>query len=413
VLIASLALVAALLMLPALRAHAALYWTGGFGLARANTDGSEFDYQFIAPSSNGPFVSYAGCEGVAVSGSHIYWSEPGRGTIARSGVDGSGTNSDFITGLENPCGLAVDDTSVYWAEEGGGTIGRADLEGHEVDRDFVSGVASPCGVAVGGGYLYWTSASDLSMYRMPLPGGISQKIYKGGESFELCGVALDATHVYWGGFGESIGRAQLDGSNPEPSFITGVERPCGIALQGSRIYWTRNSSPGAVQGADLEGSHAVRTIVEDSGGSPCGIAADDLTLTPSPPAQPFPSHAISFRRARHGTRSPVTFIRIKFPQAGSVAIRTGSAVRWRILPPGPAALTLSGPEERLLKVWPAAGNPSATRLRARLRRRGKAQVSVSIHFSAQDGTASTKRKWLLIVDRRGHQGPRPSVSRSS
>lgn len=393
---AAVALVAVLMLLPP-GAHAALYWTAGWGLSRANMDGSEFDNQFIPPDLTGPFVSYAGCEGAAVDASHLYWAEPARGAIARANLDGSGVEYDFLAGLENPCGIAVDATSIYWVEEKGGTIAKADLDGSNVDRGFISGVAAPCGVAVGGGYLYLTAEHYLA--RVPVSGGIPQRIYEGDESFDFCGVAVDATHVYWGGFGESIGRAELDGSHPEPSFITGVERPCGVALQGSRIYWTRNESPGAIEGTDLEGSHVPETIVDHPGGDPCGIAADSTTLVPSPPPPPPPPTEISFRGSRHGTRSPATFVRIEFPQAGSFTVRTGAAVDWRILPHDSAALTLSGPEERLLEVWPARGSRSAEALRARLRRTGKAQVWISVHFSPRDGASSIKRKWLFLVDR--------------
>jgi len=388
----------AAVVLQAGRAHAALYWPNGFGLARSNADGSEFDDQFIEPDRTGPFVDSAGCQGVAVDASHLYWSEPGRGSIARANLDGSGVEYDFIAGLENPCGIAVDGTSIYWAEEKAEAIARANLNGGELDRSFIAGTAEPCGVAVGDGYVFWTTGHYLD--RLSLSGGVPQRIYEGDESFDFCGVAVDATKVYWGGFGESIGRAGLDGSHPEPSFITGIERPCGIALQGSRIYWTRNFPPGAIQGTDLNGGHVAETVIDRTGGDPCGIAADSTTLTPPPPPPAIPSHVISFWHTRHGAHSPVTFIRIKFPQAGSFTVRTGPAVRWRILSGAAAAWTLLGPEERLLKVWPAAGSRSAKALRARLRRTGRAQVPVSVHFLAEDGNASTKRQWLFLLDRR-------------
>lgn len=394
---ASLALATMLALLPAC-ADAALYWSNGWGVARSNMDGSEFDGRFIPANTTGPFSSYAGCQGVAVDASHVYWAEPGRRSIGRASLDGSGVEYDFLGGLENPCGIAVDGTSIYWAEEGGGTIAKADLDGGGIDRDFVDGIVNPCGVAVGSGYLYWTAEHYLA--RMPLSGGIPERIYEGDSTFYLCGVAVDSNHVYWSGFGESIGRADLDGSRPEPSFITGIERPCGIALEGSRIYWTRNDLPGAVLGTDLEGSHVVETIVDRPGGGPCGIAADSTTVTPPPPPPPVLSHVFSFRGTRHGTRSPATFIRIRFPQAGSFTVRTGPAVRWRILSRAPAPLTLSGPEVRLLKLWPGAGNRSAKALRARLRRTGKAQVRIDVRFSAQDRAISTKRKWLFLIDRR-------------
>lgn len=394
VLIAVVALVAVLL-LPTC-ARAALYWPTSDGLARANADGSEFDRQFIPAGPAGPLAESAVCQDVVVDASHLYWSEPGRGAIGRSNLDGTGVEYDFITGLENPCGIAADATSIYWTEEKGGTIARANLDGGELDRDFIGGIAEPCGVAVGGGYIYWTAEHKLT--RLALSGGIPQRLYEDKASNGLCGVATDAAHVYWGGFGESIGRAGLDGSHPEPSFITGIERPCGVAVQGPHIYWTRNIPPGAVEGTAVEGNRVAEMIIDHPGGDPCGIAADSITVTPPPPPPPVLSHVISFWHSRHAIHSSATFIRIKFPQAGSFTIRTGSAVRWRVLLSHAApALTLSGPEERLLKIEPAAGNRSAKALREKLRRTGRAQAVVSVHFSAQDGTTSIKRKWLFLV----------------
>src|SRR5215218_10503384 len=244
-LIVAVALLAGL-VLPAC-AGAALYWPTRYGLARANADGSEYNSQFIPPDLAGPFGDYHGCQDVVVYSSHFYWSEPARDAIARAKLDGSGVEYDFLTGLANPCGMAADATSIYWTEEGGGAISRSSLDGGELDRGFIVGIPKPCGVAVGDGYIFWTSDNDLT--RMPLSGGVPQKIYEGSIGDAFCGVDVDATHVYWGGFGESIGRAELDGSHPESSFITGIDRPCGIAVEGSRIYWTRDDVPGAVQGA--------------------------------------------------------------------------------------------------------------------------------------------------------------------
>jgi len=400
---------AAMLMLVSGHAYAALYWTNGSELARANMNGSEFDLEFIAedPDPIGTPVTYAGCESVAVGPSHIYWSEPARGSIARANLDGSGIEYHFLSGLEHPCGIAVDGTSIYWTEEEMGTIAKANLDGNEADRTFISGLVKPCGVAVGDGYLYWAGGHYLA--RAPLTGGVPQQIYKEGENaFDLCGVALDAAHVYWGGFGESIGRAGLDGSNPEPSFITGIDRPCGIAVQGGRIYWTRNEPVGSVQSTDLEGNHVVETVV-DQGGYPCGMAAD-TTMLSRPLYPPFVPHEISFGRSRHGIHSPVTFIRIKFPQAGTFKVRSGPSVRWRVLPHASATFTLPKPEERVLKVWPAAGNQRAKKLGAILRRIGKAQVSISVRFSAEDGVTSTKQDLLFLIDRR--HGRKHHTSRS-
>src|SRR4051794_22995576 len=140
----AVALIAALVLLPAC-AQAALYWPTSYGLSRSNTDGSEFNYQFIGPGPTGPFAEYDGCEDVSVSASYVYWSEPARGSIARANLDGSGANYDFITGLLNPCGMAVDETSIYWTEEKASRISKANLDGGELERGFIGSPTKPCG----------------------------------------------------------------------------------------------------------------------------------------------------------------------------------------------------------------------------------------------------------------------------
>jgi hypothetical protein len=50
------------------------------------------------------------------------------------------------------------------------------------------------------------------------------------------GIAFDGSHIYWvnhGGYGggatNSIGRANLNGTGADKSFVTGAAGPCGVA----------------------------------------------------------------------------------------------------------------------------------------------------------------------------------------
>jgi hypothetical protein len=56
--------------------------------------------------------------GVAVDGTHIYWTEVGLDTIARANLNGTGRNDSFISGLAGAGGLRVDARSIYWANVG-------------------------------------------------------------------------------------------------------------------------------------------------------------------------------------------------------------------------------------------------------------------------------------------------------
>jgi hypothetical protein len=78
---------------------------------------------------------------------------------------------------------------------------------------------------------------------------------------EPCGLAVDSQHVYWANQGgSSIGRANLDGSGVDPSFIPGAVLPCGVALDGQNHIWWANQATGggntgSIAVANLDGSN--------------------------------------------------------------------------------------------------------------------------------------------------------------
>jgi virginiamycin B lyase len=130
---------------------------------------------------------------------------PQPGTIGRANLDGSGVNPSFITGANSPLGVEVDGLHLYWANNTAGTIGRANLDGSGVDQSFITDAQDPgdlgvLDVAVGAAHVYWTIYLEIP---------ISE------DEFEISG---------------KIGRANLDGSGADPSFITGAVDPEGLAV---------------------------------------------------------------------------------------------------------------------------------------------------------------------------------------
>jgi hypothetical protein len=199
-----------------------LYWTvhrQAWGrknaIGSANVDGSRVEHDFIP--------RLADVKDVAVGGGHVYWIDVLRGRIGRANLDGSDVQPKFITGIDSPTGMTVDANHIYWSDIGGsppapGTIARANLDGSGVRRDFITGLGNVGGVAVAGGHIYWTASTPGPEYPLGL-------------------------------FRYSIGRANLDGSGVEPSFITlgtpasGDTRPRpgaprGIDVDAGHIYWT-------------------------------------------------------------------------------------------------------------------------------------------------------------------------------
>src|SRR5215469_10574417 len=86
------------------------------------------------------------------------------------------------------------------------------------------------GQAAGSRYVYWsnngTNASHgTTLGRATLDGtGADQSFITGASS--PTAVAVDANYVYWANvFAGTIGRANLDGTGANPNFITGATTP--------------------------------------------------------------------------------------------------------------------------------------------------------------------------------------------
>ena len=82
-------------------------------------------------------------------------------------------------------------------------------------------------------------------------------------------VAVGASHVYWTGL-DSIGHANLDGTGVNPSFITSGHA-LGVAVSTSHVYWTSANSIGR---ANLDGSGANPSFITGAGFLPHGVAVD-------------------------------------------------------------------------------------------------------------------------------------------
>ncbi len=86
------------------------------------------------------------------------------------------------------------------------------------------------------------------------------------------GVAVDATHVYWGEVG-FIGRANIDGSEVEPKWLNvGGGAPLAITVDAGHIYWSQGGS--AIGRATLAGGSIVLEWIKTGEFSPVALAVD-------------------------------------------------------------------------------------------------------------------------------------------
>jgi sugar lactone lactonase YvrE len=261
-----------------------VYWTnpkaGTIGRAKLEGNGvTEVKEDFITGAGSPQYV--------AVDAEHIYWTndveeatpQEGKSTIGRAKKsDGSGVKLDFITGAYNPRGIAVGSEHIYWANAAtnhplfpniygdGAAIGRAKIDGSGAEQKFIEAEEEhhiPWGIAVNATSIYWTDNSrgfESYVFRRNLDGKANSEklLFVDGASLNeeagLHGIALDATHVYWGRQGsDTIGRANLDleVASREPELITDAGKPEGLALDGTHLYWSANQEVQPNLGNDL------------------------------------------------------------------------------------------------------------------------------------------------------------------
>ena len=190
----------------------------------------------------------------------VHWTHPadfrGRGgAIGRANLDGSGVIRDLVTGID-PENVAVSATHIYWSESQAsgtntGRIGRARLDGTQVLRNFITRV-QPMDLAVHGPHLYWTNMPNFrpdpasSIGRAGLDGkGVQRALIRAPG--RIGGIGVDNQHIYWGEFGR-MARANLNGTNVRRDFVryfgTFILRVVSdVEADGTSVYWA--NPPGA------------------------------------------------------------------------------------------------------------------------------------------------------------------------
>ena len=172
--------------------------------------------------------------------------------IARAPIDdGDPVEPEFL--LARATDVAVDDTYLYWIDPDSEAIARAPKDdGESVEPEFIPATYTdnPKGLAVSDDFVYWTNA---------------------GED-----VVNEA--------GGSIGRAEIDGENPDQDFIPAVDpiddqtlvsQPRGIDVDAAHIYWVNRGVESGI-GADV--GWVARAAI---GGGPAGIEPKFIELATS------------------------------------------------------------------------------------------------------------------------------------
>ena len=203
--------------------------------------------------------------------------------------------------------------------------------------------------------IYWANESYQSLPEDELLPGIGRANLDGskvnpsfitGAGLPSAGIAVDARHIYWTnwllpppppeGLGEvgtsTIARANLDGSNVNPScFIATRNNALAVAVGASHVYWT--GAPNSIGRAKLDGSGVNESFITGAGYYPLGIAVDTRHIYwANPPASAFDPRGLtdtgSIGRANlNGSGVDRRFIANAGTSPGSVAV-DGGHIYW-------------------------------------------------------------------------------------
>jgi hypothetical protein len=142
--------------------------------------------------------------------------------------------------------------------------------------------------------VYWTNQGDDTIGRANLNGTeVKQNFITGAHT--PYGVTVDRSHIYWTNFGSTtLGRANLDGTGVDQVFIAGADRPAGVAVDSTHIYWANfgMGTNGTIGRANLDGGGERVDFITGARG-PAGVALNRLPLTPQPPSPPSPPAPIA------------------------------------------------------------------------------------------------------------------------
>ncbi len=124
-------------------------------------------------------------------------------------------------------------------------------------------------------FVYWANVgagAGTTIGRANLDGTSPNQSFITGASGP-CGVAVNSAHIYWANSTTgTIGRANLDGTSPDQSFVTGADAPCGVAVDAAHVYWA-NSNTSTIGRANLDGSSPSQGFITGAN-QPLSVAVD-------------------------------------------------------------------------------------------------------------------------------------------
>lgn len=169
---------------------------------------------------------------------YIYWTNYGITTIGRANLDGSNPNQSFITACNTPRGIAANTTHLVWVNNS--TIGRANLDGSDVNQSFITNCSLPRGVAINSSKIFWTNSSGNTIRCAELDGSNVTTLV--ANCNYPSGITISSNYMFWTQYQVTgyIGRADIDGQNPQIQWLSGCYYPRGVAVNEQYIFFSND-----------------------------------------------------------------------------------------------------------------------------------------------------------------------------
>jgi hypothetical protein len=174
--------------------------------------------------------------------------------------------------------LAFSQDKIYWGDQDADKIFTVSAATITAGTTEVSAADNPNGIA----YYHANPTYPLfyasnQIYRNNNSGSANAIITPTGQFTR--GIAIDYINkkIYWANAGSNaIGRANIDGSEPNEAFITGLSSPWDIEIDpiNQKLYWSEDAGTGGIKRANLSDGSNVETLINNI--QSLGVAVDPL-----------------------------------------------------------------------------------------------------------------------------------------
>jgi hypothetical protein len=293
----------ALLLVSALFTVSGTAWGQIFVASSGGTNGVG-KYSLDGTTMSTSLVSGPGTTGMALSGSTLYVTNSGYGTLRVYNFDGSSAAAASIydptlaSGLDTPYGIAVSGSTVFVTSFNGGTINAYSGITGALSGSFTpitTGLYNPAGLAVSGSSLFVSNASTDGNGNNIKGFTTSGAVLSGFTTITglqgPIGLAVSGNSLYVANqFNNTIGEYNAStGALINASLgIAGLNQPTGLAVAGNTLYVSQGN--GTVGAYDTTTWAAIGITPISGLSGPYGIVATDSAVS----AVPEPSTYAAF-----------------------------------------------------------------------------------------------------------------------